>query len=160
MSRFHYRALTPQGDVVEDVMDAPSRDTVLARLREADRLPIKVVPVDGTDGAVEAIGGERPSTRSRERGRHGRVPPDVLAIFTRQLATLLDASVSLPEALSIMVDAAASEAIGAIAGRLRRRVREGVALSEAMAAHPETFDSFYRAMVHAGEGVIDAPGAN
>lgn len=157
MGRFQYRALMPSGDVIEDIMEAPNRDSVIARLRDADQLPISVSPTgaeETTDEATPRPGhGHRTAAGLRQSGRGAeRVSVEALAVFTRQLGTLLGARLSLHEALRVIADAGGSETIIAIAGDLRRRVREGTPLSDAMDAFPRVFDKFYRAMVRAGEG--------
>jgi len=149
MGRFQYKALTPDGNVVEDVMEAQSRDSVVARLRDADQLPISV------EAAVadEATAGEGSAPRAAASAdrRRKRVPAEALILFTRQLGTLLNARLPLQQALAVVAEATA-ETMGGIADNLRHRVREGATLSAAMAAHPQAFDPFYRAIVVAGEG--------
>lgn len=149
MSRFQYKALTPDGNVVEDVMEAQSRDSVVARLRDADQLPISVEAA-GTDDApaVEIL---PPRAAAPGDRRRARVPAAALILFTRQLGTLLNARLPLEQALAVVAQATA-ETMGDVTGHLRQRVREGATLSEAMAAQPHVFDPFYRAIVVAGEG--------
>ncbi len=149
MGRFQYKALTPDGNVVEDVMEAQNRDSVVARLRNADQLPISVVDAGGdtaVGGEIARLGAATPADRPRRR-----LAPSSLILFTRQLSTLLNARLPLQQALAV-VGQATDESMRVIADNLRHRVREGATLSEAMAAHPQAFDLFYRAIIVAGEG--------
>lgn len=148
MGRFLYKALTPDGNVVEDVMEAQSRDNVVARLRDADQLPISVEAAGTDDGPAEHSLSRGDATPDRRRVR---VPTEALILFTRQLGTLLNARLPLEQALAVVAQATTAT-MGGIAGNLRQRVREGATLSEAMAAQPHAFDPFYRAIVVAGEG--------
>ena len=46
MAQFRYRALAPNGDVTEGVMDAPDRDAVISRLRASNHLPVMAAALD------------------------------------------------------------------------------------------------------------------
>jgi len=72
-------------------------------------------------------------------------------VFTRELQTLLEAGLPADRALEAITEATADATVAAITGDLRARLRSGNALSQALEAHPETFSSFYVAMVQAGE---------
>jgi general secretion pathway protein F len=74
-----------------------------------------------------------------------------VTVFARELLTLLDAGVPVDRALGIVVETGAAPALNKIVRELQTRVRAGAALSEAMAEHPAAFDSFFCAMVRAGE---------
>lgn len=149
MSRFHYRVMTADGEIVEDVMEAASRDEVVAHIRDSGRLPIDIAALDADlphppTGAGEAI----------PAGTRRRPPGDrrALALFTRKLGTLIEAGLTLPRALSILAETGAADPAAALARDLHHRLRQGAALSDAMDMHPDRFDAFYRAMVRAGEG--------
>lgn len=157
MGEFQYRALTSGGDIVEDVMDAPDRDAVVTRLRSLDHMPISIEVINVGDGADIATAPR--VIKSRRGWRTRPVTHASIAVFTRQLATLLEARLQLDDALGVAVEAAETNAIATVATRLRKRVREGAPLSEALVANPEMFDGFYCAMVAAGERGGDIAGA-
>jgi len=81
-----------------------------------------------------------------------------VAIFTRQLATLLKAGIPLAEALGALVEQASSEKLRRTLAEVRTKVNEGSQLAEAMAQHPKIFSDLYVNMVRAGEaaGNLDA----
>ncbi len=149
MSRFQYKVMTPDGDIVEEVMEAASRDEVVAHIRDSGRLPIDISALDehaapepdATPAALSA------GTRRRDGPNH-----KALALFTRKLGTLLEADLSLPRALSILAGPGTGDAAARLAGDLHHRIRQGAALSDALDARPDSFDPFYRAMIRAGEG--------
>ena len=88
----------------------------------------------------------------------GRVNTDDVAIFTRQLSTLLGAGVTLVEALSALVDQVEKERFKRALSDIKQRVNEGSTLADALAQHPKIFPSIYVNMVRAGEasGALDA----
>jgi general secretion pathway protein F len=148
VGRFQYRAMTPSGDVFDDVMEAPDRDAVIARLRDRGDLPINVV--DAILSGDTVVSGRAPVSALRTR-RSKPVSGAVLALATRQLGTLIDSGLSIPQSLEIVGQASDSERIAVLARSLHHKVRQGMSLSEAMGPHEDVFDTFYRAMVEAGE---------
>ncbi|MFQ5955241.1 MAG: type II secretion system F family protein [Kiloniellales bacterium] len=149
MAQFRYRALAPSGEITEGVMDAPDQDAVVSRLRANDHLPIRAVPLDQPD-AVGAETTATPPPRRRPRWRR-RIGPGAVAVFSREMHTLLDAGLTADRALWVIAETSANPGLAGVAGELRERVHGGAALSEAMAEHGEVFGPFYRAMVRAGE---------
>jgi general secretion pathway protein F len=148
VGRFQYRAMTPSGDVFDDVMEAPDRDAVVARLRDRGDLPIDVV--DAAISGDPAAGSRSAVSVSRPR-RSKPVSGAALALFTRQLGTLIDSGLSVPQSLEVAGQAAASEPIANLARSLHHKVRQGASLSDGMRPHRDVFDPFYCAMVEAGE---------
>ena len=86
-----------------------------------------------------------------------RVPARTLAIFTRQLAVMVDAGLPLVPCLEMLGREEPNRALSAAVRGVRRDVERGAALAVAMARHPKTFDRLYTSMVAAGEasGTLD-----
>ncbi len=147
MARFRARAIAADGTVTDEVMEAPDRDAVVERIRATDRLPVDIAMDDAPAPTAAA-----PVVRRSARPRAGQVPQ-----FTRELQTMLGAGVLLDRALE--VQAATDSGLAAVAGDLRRRVRQGEPLSQALGAYPALFDGLYRAMVRAGEAGGELPAA-
>ena len=74
-----------------------------------------------------------------------------LALFTRQLATMLGAGLPFPKTLAILRKRCASASFGHILDEVSQHVQQGGRLSEALAKHPFTFDGLYVNMVKVGE---------
>jgi type II secretory pathway component PulF len=83
---------------------------------------------------------------------------DDLLYFTRELADLLEAGVSLERSLVIVGDAAEQENIHALINNIRQEIQGGKKLSEALSFYPEVFNRLYINMVRVGElgGVLPA----
>ena len=81
----------------------------------------------------------------------GRVKASVLAIFTRQLATLIEAGMPLLRGLRILREQEESPAMRKILDNISDMIEGGGSLSEALAAHPKVFSGLYVNMVKAGE---------
>jgi general secretion pathway protein F len=87
-----------------------------------------------------------------------RVRPQEVAVFTRQLATLLKAGIPLAEALGALTEQADNKKLQMILAGIRQKVNEGGGLAEAMSQHSKLFPELYTNMVRSGEhaGNLDA----
>jgi general secretion pathway protein F len=74
-----------------------------------------------------------------------------LATITRQLATLIQASMPLEEALTAISQQSQSNKLSSVVLAVRSKVMEGHALADGMADFPAAFPTLYRATVAAGE---------
>jgi len=81
-----------------------------------------------------------------------------IAIFTRQLATMMKAGVPLLQAFDIVGRGSANPRLTKLLGDIRADVETGTSLSSAFRKHPLHFDSLYCNLVEAGEagGILEA----
>jgi type IV pilus assembly protein PilC len=87
----------------------------------------------------------------------GRVGTKDMAVFTHQFSDLLGSGLSLMSALGVLRDQMENKVLKAVLGDVEEKVRDGVPLSEAFAAHPKVFSGFFVSMVNSGEvgGVLE-----
>jgi type II secretory pathway component PulF len=133
--RYRYRASTPQGQILEGILEAASRQKVLEQLRSQQLLPVSV---------QAAPTGERKARRLL--GRRAAV-----TLWTRDVATLLDAGLPLDRVLTVTAEHAAHAGLAEALEHVRRSVHGGAGLAEALARHPRYFPPLVVAMVEAGE---------
>ena len=78
-------------------------------------------------------------------------------MFSRQFATLIQAGVSIVQALLILEEQTEDKKLSAVVAEVREDVESGVVLSRAMSRHPKVFNRLYVAMIEAGEasGTLD-----
>ena len=145
MPRFQFKSVTATGEVVEGEMEAASRVAVVERLRSQGHVPIRA--------------DERSTTR---RGRWWRLSSGPRRLrareivhLTRELATLLQAGLTLDRSLTMVLDFAAGDFVAGTLRRVQERVRQGQSLADALDA--EAFPDDYVGMVRAGEagGALD-----
>src|SRR5205814_194284 len=86
------------------------------------------------------------SSRSRIR-----VKPSLLAVFTRQLATLLEAGMPLLRSLHLLEEQMENRRLKAVIGTLEREIENGSSFAESLRNHPKVFGPLYLSMVKAGE---------
>ncbi|WP_338867447.1 type II secretion system inner membrane protein GspF [Myxococcus stipitatus] len=161
MPVFEYRGLNATGKQVKGLLEADSPKTLRSKLR-ADGIFLTDVlaQAEGSRGAVAKGANAALVARDidlRKLGR-GRVNTDDVAIFTRQLSTLLGAGVTLVESLTALVDQVEKERFKRALSDIKQRVNEGSSLADALGQHPKIFPSIYVNMVRAGEasGALDA----
>ncbi len=87
-----------------------------------------------------------------------RVQPQEVAVFTRQLATLLRAGIPLAEALGALSEQSDNKRFEVILTGVRQKVNEGTTLADTLQVHPTVFPELYTNMVRSGEaaGNLDA----
>jgi general secretion pathway protein F len=161
MPVFEYRGLNAAGKQVKGLLEADSPKTLRSKLRtDGIFLTDVLAQAEGSRAAVSKGANASLVARDidlRKLGR-GRVNTDDVAIFTRQLSTLLGAGVTLVESLSALVDQVEKERFKRALSDIKQRVNEGSSLADAMGQHPKIFPSIYVNMVRAGEasGALDA----
>jgi type IV pilus assembly protein PilC len=79
------------------------------------------------------------------------------AVFSRQLATLVNAGVAIVRGLGVLADQCTNSKLKQALNEISNDVQSGVNLSDAMRKHPDCFDGLYVSMIQAGEvgGVLD-----
>jgi general secretion pathway protein F len=74
-----------------------------------------------------------------------------VALFTRELAVMLEAGQDIDRALRFLVETSDNKAARQIMQSLRDQVRGGKSLAAALAEHPESFSRLYISLIRAGE---------
>jgi type IV pilus assembly protein PilC len=89
--------------------------------------------------------------------RFTKVGLKLLTIYARQMALLINAGLTLSEALDTCEEQTQQRKFQQIIHKTRVDVQSGITLAAAMKKHPSAFSDFFVAMVHAGEigGVLD-----
>jgi type IV pilus assembly protein PilC len=85
------------------------------------------------------------------RSSIGKIKPAELAVFTRQLATLVSSGLPLLRCLDTLVAQTENPRLVTVIRTVRGEVAAGTPLSDALGQHPRWFDAFYQASVRAGE---------
>jgi len=107
--------------------------------------------------AEEAHGLAHPLKDISLKGLLGRVGMEDLTVTTRQLSTLIGASIPLVDALSALYEQTDSPAMKKTIAQVRDSVNEGLSFGDALAQHKRVFPDLYVNMVRSGEasGALD-----
>ena len=141
MPTFEWKG-TRGGQVQTGVVTADSKEAVMAVLRR-QRIEPSVVKEKGKEIAVPKFG--------------GRVPPALIAIFTRQFSVMIDAGLPLVQCIEILGGQQENKNFKRALIQIRQDVESGSSLADSMRKHPKIFNDLYTNMVAAGEagGILD-----
>jgi general secretion pathway protein F len=138
MPQFHYRAVTPAGNLIAGEIEAPSRKEVLRRIEYVGNIAIEA---EAAGPGLFAFSGALFSSAPASRD---------VTIFLRQLALLLDARLTLEAALQTL-GSDAGKNLAKFTETLRESISAGGTFADALERHPLIIDPAYVAMVRAGE---------
>lgn len=91
------------------------------------------------------------------REKKKKIKLDDLVIFSRQLATMIDAGIPLVQCLGILADQIDNLSLRNVVSVVRQDIVGGMSFCDALAKHPAVFSSLFINMVRAGEasGMLD-----
>ena len=144
MPAFRYEAVDAGGTASKGIVHADSPRAARADLRARGLVPLVI---DAITGQLDAAG----KVRARRFG--DKLSTVELALFTRQLASLLEANLPLEQAFSALMEQAERVYMRDLIAAIRAEVMGGVSLSDALAQHPRDFADIYRALVASGEQI-------
>jgi len=130
---------------VEGELDAPEEGDVIRRLQGEGLIPIQVRRAGGLSDQLR-------------RARTRRLSGKEIALLTRELATLMEAGLTLDRSLQILIDLTEEERLVRLLENLQDRVRGGSTFSAALEEQEGQFPRLYVNMVRAGEasGALEA----
>lgn len=138
MTSFRYEAVDTAGRRKKGVITAETQRRARRELQTTGLTPLSIESV--SDRAASA------------KGKRRTAPPqkDVISA-TRQLATLIDASTPVEEALAAVAAQMRGTTLAEMLLSIRSRIIEGWKLSDALAEYPKSFSALYRGVTAAGE---------
>lgn len=148
MAQFEYSARTKQGQVVEGTIEASNRAaaTKVVTDKQLDLITLKEVkPKSFITKFLEMdIGGIKVKLQDK-------------VVFTRQLATLINAGVPMARSLATLTAQTESKGLKKILPTVTKQVESGITLADALAEYPKVFNEIYVNMIRAGEegGILD-----
>ncbi len=159
MPLFEYSAMDSNGNPKKGKMEGSSEKDVAAKLKADGMFPTSVKPAGGGKkkkasdkaGAVKKQGAKKGGLGSIQIGPPPNINHKELVVLTRQMAILLDAGLPLIRSLRTLEKQAKSPGVKRVLGESADAVEGGSTFSEALAAHPKSFDKLYVNMVRAGE---------
>lgn len=89
--------------------------------------------------------------KGKTKSATGKVSPEDVAIFSRQMSTMLSSGISLVEALNVVIDGAEKVSYRQVIKGLREEVESGKSFSTALKKYPLIFDELFSSLVAAGE---------
>ncbi|HTN34008.1 MAG TPA: type II secretion system inner membrane protein GspF [Marinobacter sp.] len=139
MPAYDYKALDAKGRQKRGVMEADAPRAVRQQLRQMGMTPLEVELV------------ARKPVRANPLSSRGSLAASDLALITRQLATLIQSSIPVEQALSATAQQSAKPRMRSMLIAIRAKVMEGYTLADSLGEFPRAFPRLYRSTVAAGE---------
>jgi type IV pilus assembly protein PilC len=160
MGVYSYKAMDKMGSEINGTIDAETVALAVAQVRDLGYFPTRVVETKAAPGT--AVRTEEKTSGGLQMQikipfLSGRVSVKQLAIFTRQLATLIDAGLPLVRSLNTLGNQQKPGTLKDIITSIGEDVEGGNTFSEALAKFPKVFSKLYISMIRAGEvgGVME-----
>ncbi len=137
MNSYKYSAKDKNGQAASGIIQAASETEVadILHRREMMVLSIEFAKVSA----------------SNLKAKDKKIKLDDLVVFSRQLATMIDAGIPLVNALGILAEQIENESLRGIVGMVRQDIEGGMSFCEALGKHPLIFSDLFVNMVKAGE---------
>ena len=145
MPLFGYEAVDNKGRTLKGAIEADSEQLVLAKLHEQG---LHVVRVEQQREKTKLFSG---------LGKPKKPKLQAMVMFTRQFATMIDAGIPILRCLDILYTQTKDPALKNAIDAIRKDVKSGMALNEAMEKHPTVFSELFVNMIRAAEvaGILD-----
>ena len=139
MATFTFKAVDENDRVIQGTLNAPSENLAMLRLKKVYK---NVLVLREEMMASSSTGTTFQSSP--------RVSYEALAVYTRQLATMIEAGIGINRCLRFLTQGE-SQNLNLVLARVAEGVEQGKSLSKSMAEQPRVFNDTYVAMVKAGE---------
>ncbi len=139
MITFSYQARDMSGKIVSGIQDALNEDNAVTSLMSRGLMVLSL---------------QQKSVASKTRKKNWTVKETDLVLFTRQLSTMIEAGISLVQAMTALYDQCdpkKQKSLRHIISDVTTRVQGGETFHESIAKHPRVFDRLFVSMVKAGE---------
>ena len=144
MTVYYYKATDQNGKYVEGDISAPDYRGAVQKIRKLNYFPVKVSEGKKSSKLSAGMSLSLPIWGSP-------IAIKELMTLTQQLATLVNAGLTLDDSLSTLIKLAETGNIKSILSGIRKKVHGGSSFADALAEHPKVFSKLYVNMIRAGE---------
>lgn len=144
MATFVYDAVDASGKSVKGKIEADNEQLVLSKLQDQH---LHIVSVQESKGSLKI----------QVSSKTGKVKLQSLVVFSRLFATMIDAGIPIIKCLDILESQTKEDVLKGVINSIRRDVKGGLTLTDAIAKHPNVFNKLYINMIRAAEigGILD-----
>ena len=133
MPTYKYIAINESGKKVNGILSSESERTARLQIKSSNLTPLSL------------------DVTKRKQFLRVRVSNKQLLFATRQIATLLDSSISIDETLKSIALEVEDKSLSTALHAVRDEILQGSRIAEAMSSHPSIFNETYRSLVAAGD---------
>lgn len=148
MPVYQYSVVDPAGKTINGKIEAESESLVLTKLQDQH---FHVVSIKKGRGAAPGAKTKTVSTKGK------KIKLQQLVVFTRQLATMIEAGIGIIKCLEILGQQTKDPVLSEVIDICKKDVKGGMSLTEAFSKHPGVFNKLYVNMIKAAEtgGILD-----
>ncbi|MFQ5582935.1 MAG: type II secretion system F family protein, partial [Calditrichia bacterium] len=136
MPKFKYKAVSPEGDILEDQIAAADKIAVVQHLKNLNLAAIEI--------SRDEVKHSKNLSRKKLKVKH-------VLLFTMQLHTLLKAGISIVHSLNVIKEQNADPLFNYVLEDISHKVQQGNSLSEALGYYPKIFPSIFVNSIKVGE---------
>lgn len=151
MEVFNYTARGKDGRIQKGVIQAETKDVALSSLMARGLLVTSLEDNKRGEKMSDAFLGGGTAGFKKRRRLHYAITPQDMMMFSRQLATMLEAGVTLIKALNVILAQVDSKRLLKILKDIKKEIESGKTLQNAMAQYPKVFTTFWLNLVEIGE---------
>jgi type IV pilus assembly protein PilC len=143
MNTYKYLAKDKTGSAVSGILEANSETEVASILHNKDLIVISVE--------------QAKKSAAKAARKTQKIKLDDLVIFSRQLATMIEAGIPLVHTLRILAEQIEVKSLQSVVNTIREDIEAGMSFCDALSKHPKIFSGLFINMVRAGEssGMLD-----
>jgi type IV pilus assembly protein PilC len=144
---FQYSVRDRAGKIVSGQLEADSQASVAAKLKQMGYAPVSITKANAGMKREISIPGFSKRVKLKD-----------LAVMSRQFATMINSGLSMLRSLTILSEQTDNKELARVIGEVAKDVETGIALSSALAKHPNVFPPLMINMCRAGEvgGFLDS----
>ncbi|MFA7073794.1 MAG: type II secretion system F family protein [Endomicrobiaceae bacterium] len=146
MPKFSYKAMNSSGKTVSGIEEAESKQSAMSKLKIQGLTVFSIESSEGGNFFSRLDAKLQAKTR-----KNGKVKTADIAIFCRQLSTLVNAGVNVLDAISDIALMVTNPYFGTILTNISEDVKSGKNLSDALSGYPKLFDNAFISMIMVGE---------
>lgn len=139
MPRFKYTAKSQPHQFIHGIIEAESPSDAVAKINNMGYFPISITFEDVSLGHTGILNINKVSRKD-------------VALFTRQLSSLIDSGINIVNALNTLKQQTPNSYFKRALSDITDKIREGKSFSDALASYPELFSRYYSATIRSGEG--------
>lgn len=148
MPQYQYLAKNIEGKTIKEIEEAATEQALVDKLQSQGFFVI----------SLQAIRSEapKPEVRKVQKAKkdsftHTPITMDDILVFARQLATMLEAGITLLRSLDVILSQVESRTLHKVLIQVRNDVEQGRSLSSSLEKHPKHFSQFWVSLVEVGE---------
>ncbi len=146
MPKFSYTVKDKEGKTYKNVIDELNQQTLVDKLQSQGYFIVNVKKLEAPHAKKKL----NQSKKAKKFG-HKNIKLEDLIGFAQQLATMLEAGVTLIRSIDVIQSQVESEKLSKILNTIKLDIEQGRNLSYALSKHPTVFSPFWVSLIEVGE---------